>query len=539
MKQNFKYIRQLPQPLLESIVQNRCLPFIGSGFSKNADIPKGMKMLNWEELGRKFANLLTDYVFSSAIDAISSYEYSYGRSSMVEKMKDLLLNGKVRPGTTHKAFCQLPFDIVCTTNFDRLIEDTFSLLKRPCNVTYRESQLTISPSKDEVTLLKLHGDIYDPESLVATEEDYDKFINTHPLLATFLSNLLITRTPIFIGYSLDDADFRLIWQILKNRLGNLRRQAYTLKVGCSEMEIKRYERRGVKVINLNGNPKDYSLIFEEMFNEIKLYWNESVKIVSESETQSALIQSSNSTNRLCFFAVPFRHMPFYKDYIFPIAIKYGFIPITVDSVVEVSDSVMAKITSLISKSNIFVVDLSTPNTVYEFGLIMSQRDVKPYVIVLNDEKSNLNFSNLELPIRTINKPANFYEQPENVIYEIENFFVEIAHRISKSSKGEPERLLNDKQFKTAILSAVTLLETTLLEVIKKHTNLDYRLRGIFSLNRVAKEISIITVDEYNKINEWTKVRNLIAHSPYEPNEEQAKKVVEGIMELIKKISGNN
>ena len=40
-------------------------------------------------------------------------------------------------------------------------------------------------------------------------------------MSTYLANLLISRTALFIGYSLDDPDFRAIWQVVKDRLGRL------------------------------------------------------------------------------------------------------------------------------------------------------------------------------------------------------------------------------------------------------------------------------------------------------------------------------
>lgn len=526
------YITQLPKPLLNSIIQNRCLPFIGSGFSKNAEIPKGKKMLDWDELGQAFAKDLSGYKYSTAIDAISSYEYSFSRPSMVEKMKELLLNGKVVPGNTHKALCQLQFDVVCTTNFDRLLEDTFSFLKRPCNAIVRESQLSITPSKDEVTLLKLHGDIYDPDSMVATEEDYDKFLDVHPLLSTFLSNLLITRTPLFLGYSLDDVDLRQIWQILKNRLGSLRRQAYTIKVGCSETEIKRYKRRGVDVINLDGDPKDYSRILEELFNEIKQYWNENIKIVSESETQSALAMPSDSYNRLCFFSVPLRMMPFYKDYLFPIAIRNGLVPITADSVVSVGDNWMAKVSFLISKSEYFVVDISTSNTAYEFSQIISQNKTKANILILSGDGIDINKSS---SFKIIKKPVDFYEHPENVMGDIEHWFETIADKKNKTIQAEPERLLNKKEYKAAVISAVALLEIILRNLVIAQKDKKIFVSGMHQVSLLAHDMGIISEVDMTNIMNWSKLRNRIVHYGDEPTAEEATTVVNDSMKLVKRI----
>ena len=82
-------------------------------------------MLDWTELGEVFAEEMPGFGFTNSLETISAYEYSYYRPAMVEKMKDLLLTGLVKPGETHKAFCRLQFDVVRTTNFDHLLEDSY------------------------------------------------------------------------------------------------------------------------------------------------------------------------------------------------------------------------------------------------------------------------------------------------------------------------------------------------------------------------------------------------------------------------------
>jgi hypothetical protein len=37
-----------------------------------------------------------------------------------------------------------------------------------------------------------------PERLIVTEADYDNFLSNYPLIATYLANQLITKTPVFI-----------------------------------------------------------------------------------------------------------------------------------------------------------------------------------------------------------------------------------------------------------------------------------------------------------------------------------------------------
>lgn len=87
-------------------------------------------------------------------------------------------------------------------------------------------------------LLKLHGDLHHPERIVATKGDYEGFLAKYALLATNLSNQLITKTAVLIGYSLDDPDFRQLWHVVTQRLGRSRRPAYALTQPGSEASVR-------------------------------------------------------------------------------------------------------------------------------------------------------------------------------------------------------------------------------------------------------------------------------------------------------------
>ena len=89
------------------------------------------------------------------------------------------------------------------------------------------------------------------------------------MFSTYISNLFITKTLLLIGYSFEDNDIRTLWQIIGSRLGKLRTPAYVVLVDANPIEISRFERRNIKVINIQGNKKDYPEILTEFFVEIK------------------------------------------------------------------------------------------------------------------------------------------------------------------------------------------------------------------------------------------------------------------------------
>jgi hypothetical protein len=110
-----KIINYFPKPLLSDLVEGRWLPIIGAGMSRNAITPPDAQLPLWNDLGASISSELQDYSYSNPVDAISAYEHEYGRPKLIEKLAELLLIEQSRPGNVHKAFCEIPFDLVCTS----------------------------------------------------------------------------------------------------------------------------------------------------------------------------------------------------------------------------------------------------------------------------------------------------------------------------------------------------------------------------------------------------------------------------------------
>jgi hypothetical protein len=261
-----------PKPLLDDLVADRWLPIVGAGLSRNALVSSGTQMPLWSQLGELIGRDLPGYAYSGPIDALSAFEQQYGRPTLIEKLSKLLLVDAARPGAAHEAFCSLPFNLVCTTNIDFLLERQYGQTPRHCTPLIDEAQLSVNRSKSSVALLKLHGDLNHPSRLVVTEHDYDSFLSRFPLLVTFITNLMMTRTAVLIGYSFDDPDLRQIWQIIGDQLGSSRRVAYSIMAGAEPTDVARFERRGVRVINLPGSRDQYGQVLADAFTMLRSYW---------------------------------------------------------------------------------------------------------------------------------------------------------------------------------------------------------------------------------------------------------------------------
>ena len=386
-----KYLKKFPQPLLDDLVDGRWLPIVGAGLSRNAVISYRRTMPLWNELGKGLAKDMQDYEYFNPIDAISAYSHEFGRPKLIEKLSELLFIDEAEPGETHRAFCALKFDIVCTTNFDFLFESQYARNSMLYTPLINEDQLSIKLPRSHIALLKLHGDLHHPDRLVATEEDYDAFLECYPVIATYLANLLITRTPVLIGYSLDDPDFRQVWQVVGERLGEMRRPAYALCVGSSPTEVARFERRGVKVINLARDKSRYGEILSETFDELRNYWKEKVvqKIVQEKQVTEAeplweLLLPEGSATRLCFFSLPLSAYPFYREQVFPLVREKGLVPVTGDEIISPGENILMKIEALISRAFLVIVDASSEFTRAEARIAAAQNRPGRLLIIIEE-----------------------------------------------------------------------------------------------------------------------------------------------------------
>lgn len=527
------YIDALPQPLLDDLVAGKWLPVVGAGMSRNAIIPGGGMMPLWEDLGKELANELADYPYSGALDAISAYAHEFGRPRLVERLSTAVHVDTARPSDAHRASCAIPFDIVCTTNFDFLLERQYGATPRYCRPIIDEDHLAVNSRDPATALLKLHGDVHHPNRLIVTEEDYDSFLDRYPLLATYLANLLITRTAVLVGYSLDDPDFRQVWQIIGDRLGKTRRLAYALIVDARATDIARFARRGVKVVSLPGSRDRYREVLARTFDELREYLQRRIiraSQVTEEEPLQELSLPPESITRLCFFAIPLSLQPFYRDKVFPIASKYGLVPVTAADVIAPGDNVVAKIDALISRSAVVVVDACTSQTMAELRVAIVKENVRG-LLVITEATAPISVPDLAR-IAVIERPPIPIPEESGFLGLVGSWLREQSRDLGPQLSEEPTRLLQKREYRSAVISAMTLLETALRDRVGADEFHPGRVYGLGALLDVAMRQERISRDHYKQLRDWMRIRNVAAHSEEPVAKGKATEIVNGVLQFI-------
>ncbi|WP_332767409.1 SIR2 family NAD-dependent protein deacylase [Phenylobacterium sp.] len=546
-----KYLNLFPRPLLDDLVAGRWLPVVGAGMSLNANLPPGKAMPLWPKLGESLSEDLIDFSPTGTLDAISAFQHEFGRSRLIERLIDILHVKDAQPGPSHSAFCELPFDIACTTNFDFLLERQYERGPRYVYTVVDEEQLSINGAPAGTLLLKLHGDLRHPSRLVVTEEDYDAFLTKYPLIATYLANLLITKTAVFVGYSLDDPDFRQIWNIVTSRLGRTRRMAYAIMVDAGPSEIARYERRGVKVVNLPGPKSRYGEILAGAFSELHAHWRDNVlsaSKVTEEEPLRELLLPRDTQTRLCFFSIALDRLSLYRSEVFPYVQALGLVPVTADDVISPGDNFNAKIDALIDRSAVMVVEPTTQHTRAELRMALGRRGraepgggLRPQmrtIIVSNDPP---------VALEDILVPGVFHiaadsltDDPSRFASELSAVLSIIAHDLGLGWEQEPQRLLMQGEGRAAVISAMTLLEARLRETLPPRASTlesrfptKHRVESLRALLDQATALELISLKQRKRLDSWMKLRNEIVHTGMIVTQARARDAVNGIMEVFR------
>lgn len=533
-----KYLKHFPRPLLDDLVEGRWLPIVGAGFSRNAVLPSGQIMPLWEDLGESFAEDVQDYEYRNPIDIISAYEHLFKRPKLIEKLSELLFLDEAQPGDTHRAFCDLEFDIVCTTNFDFLLEKGYENIPRHCTPLIDEDQLSVNRTGPRTALLKLHGDLYHPKRLVVTEEDYDLFLESYPIIATYLANLLITRTAVLIGYSLNDPDFRQLWQVVEKRLGKARRPAYALCVDAGPAEIARFERRGVKIINLPGNRSRYGEILTKAFKELKNYWQENIVAksqITEEKPRWELSLPRGSTTRLCYFSLPFSVYPFYREQVFPLVQDAGLTPLTTEGVIFPGDNLVARTEALISRASLVLVDAASNYAVDEIRIAAAHKESNRLCVVFEEGTAiPLNIENAQIlrrPALTSVETLEF--KASDFLADLDKWFQKTVKELEPTLFNEARRLLSIREYRAAVISAITHLETTMRKQLDIPTT-SGRGRQSVSVRKmldIASSKNLLGEFELQQVLRWLKVRNDVVHSHAVVTAKKAKEIVSGVEEI--------
>ena len=545
----------IPKPLLDDITMGKCLPFIGAGFSLNCSAPTGLKMPDWVGLAETWVNEANIDPELPPPKIASLYEHRFGRVQLIESIRRALHVDEIEPGEVHRNFASLPFETVYTTNFDSLLEAAYQEIKKTSRSLVGERQIPFHGGPLTTSIVKMHGDLSHEEYIIVTEEDFNRYLEDYPIIATHLSAMLITMTGLFLGYSLSDPNFQHIKEVVRSRLCKFERMAYIVQFDASPSDIEEMFKSNLHTINLEtSGRKSRAAALIEFFQGIQTYAeiheaNIMRKLRPEAfeplekdtliksfkvEDSASLLASSSS---LCFVIMPFspEYDLVYRQLIKPAAETFGLKVLRADDIYS-PGVITEQIRAAIHQSRICIADVSgkNPNVLYEVGIAHTLG--KPTILLSQGAE--------QIPFDLVALRVVLYDMEKTQIAR-ENLVGTIKEILGKERLVKAEELLQQGNARAAIIETSIYFEHSLRELIYRNeaivTDLLHgRMPERLSMDQMLKYLSkldVVSQDDVPKIMECIDLRNRTVHGLVEPKIAGAKSFIELTSDFVQKYLG--
>ena len=156
----------------------------------------------------------------------------------------------------HKRIAEIPqIREIITTNYDCAIELAFEEVfgTERLHVIKQSKDLSFG-NKDQVRLIKVHGDIDRLEKVVITDSDYREFFtgqNENSLWKT-VSSSMARNSLLFVGYSLDDPNVEYLFNHILEQLKPFHRESFIVAPGMPKYKIDKLANLQLHYIDMTG-----------------------------------------------------------------------------------------------------------------------------------------------------------------------------------------------------------------------------------------------------------------------------------------------
>jgi hypothetical protein len=266
--------------LLRRIKDGKCTPFLGAGACYGV-LPLACEIAKDWSMEHKSPMTDCDDLARVAQFLAVKFDPMFPKEELLKKFQGMPPPDFRTPDEPHGILADLPLPVYMTTNYDDYMVQALNDRNRDpkrefCRWnTYIKDEPSVfgtgfRPTVANPVVFHLHGHDEVSESLVLTEDDYLTFLvnisrdqNIIPprILEAFTGSSLL-----FIGYSLADWDFRVLFQGLVNATDpNLRRISVTVQLPPTQKDLQEYQEK----------------YFGEMSKGMRVYWGTAKEFVSE------------------------------------------------------------------------------------------------------------------------------------------------------------------------------------------------------------------------------------------------------------------
>lgn len=223
---------------------DRLVLFVGAGVSANSGVPTWKQLI--DEMKKELPNSIS--YETDDLKVAQAYKDIRGEKEYLDKVKEVLRHNKVIPNPIHEAIFNLNPVHILTTNYDDLLEQELENEFKQYDIIRED--LDLPNMIYSGALVKMHGD-YRKNNIVLTETDYYNYSKNFPLIRAFVQSVFATKLVVFIGFSFNDLNLKMILNEVKNILGERMQRAYLISLTEPDaLTIKYFEKRHINIVYL-------------------------------------------------------------------------------------------------------------------------------------------------------------------------------------------------------------------------------------------------------------------------------------------------
>lgn len=190
--------------------------FEGDGFDDGGPFPSWDSLVarmhhelrGLPELSDRGEELSGFFESQDALDCAQLFKQLVGEANFTAFLRRQFSSPHAAPTPSHRALVRLPITELFTTNYDTLIENAFLEAATQLTVSAQPEQfiarLSSQPSRH---LVKLHGTVDEPATIVLTRAQYAASRRERIEMFDYLRHRLRQQSFLFVGYSLSDPNF--------------------------------------------------------------------------------------------------------------------------------------------------------------------------------------------------------------------------------------------------------------------------------------------------------------------------------------------
>jgi hypothetical protein len=249
--------RITPADLAREVTESRLSLLVGSGVSTACGFP------SWDSLLTSMKRALRQRVSDGQRADLDSFLASRDHIKIAERYRRTVGESEyfrfLRKNFRHCAFTIAPVmrhlkhfarRTVFTTNYDKLLETVFrGANKEDPIVIFDHLQLSGLPA-DELRIVKLHGDIDHPKTIVLTERDYLNYDERYSGLEQYFTGEMAFGGLLLLGFGLRDPNFdRMYANVQKLMKGGSR--VIALMLAQNHFDMEGWEARNLEIANFS------------------------------------------------------------------------------------------------------------------------------------------------------------------------------------------------------------------------------------------------------------------------------------------------